>query len=426
MLCSLGEIAVQELIVYRDFALALAIGLLIGVERGWRQRAAEPGSRVAGIRTFGLIGAIGGAAGLMQGQAWAIPAALLAVAIVMAVGYAAHVRDETHASATTAIAGVLTACIGALATAGHPLPAAAAGVVAALLLSLRDELHGWLKSLTAVELESTLRFLLIAVVILPVLPNRNLGPYNALNPFEIGLAVVLLSGLSFIGYWAIRRFGPRLGLMLTAGLGGLISSTGATYALSERSRAAAQPPTVIAAGILLASTIMFVRVIILAGVTAPSLSARLMPTMVAAALAGLICAAIYWRRRSDDRDAKPLEQGNPLALKPALLFAAFLTVVMVAARWAVDNYGESGLFAVAAFTALADVDSVVLSVGKLARTEQHYDVLNAAICLAVAINTLVKAGIAVTLAERRAGLLATGGFTAMLVCGGIAFMLLGA
>lgn len=409
------------LLLFRDMGLSLALGLLIGVERGWALRAAEPGSRVAGFRTFGLMGGLGGIGGILasHGHPWAIPALFSGAAAILVVGYALSSKLEHHVSATSAMAGLITVGLGTLATTGFPLPAAAMAVAVTFLLSLRHELHGWLMQLSELELESTLRFLLLAVVLLPLLPNQSMGPYGALNPFEIGLAVVLLSSLSFSGYWASKHFGPNTGVLMTAALGGMVSSTAVTLALARRSKEKAYEPSLIAAGILVGSLVMFARVALLASIVAAPLIPHLLPALVSAIIAGILAAGFFWRGLS--HVSAPLEgqtSSNPLELRAALVFAGLLSLVMVASRWMLIHYGDQGLFAVSAITALIDVDSVTLSMGRLTSTEA-LPLLSHALLLAIAVNTIVKALIALFVAERRAGQLAALGFAIIFVAGSI-------
>jgi uncharacterized membrane protein (DUF4010 family) len=278
---------------------ALAAGLLVGVERGWRQREVPEGHRPAGLRTFGLIGLLGGL-GAVGAQRWG-PGVLIAlcaaVAVALVAGYLATVWMHRAMGLTTLMAGLATFLIGALAAGGAPAAAAAAAVVMVLLLQLKAPLHSGIARLSSDELAAAFQLLLISVVILPVLPDQGFGPYGAINPYRFWWAVVVIAGLSFAGYVAMRVTGPRRGLMITALLGGIVSSTATTAALA---RVAATTPALArpaAAGAILACAAMFARMIGVIAVTAPSLLAGLWPVLAAMALTGGVLGLV-WQRTS--------------------------------------------------------------------------------------------------------------------------------
>lgn len=411
--------------LYSHLLLALAIGLLIGLERGWSARAQPAGRRVAGLRTFGLIGLIGGMAGLMavRGQLWVLPALGLGLAAILAVGYWLDARHDDDLSATTVVAGLLTFVLGAAAMLGLAHAAAAAAVISAMLLLLRQDLHAWTHALDEAEMRAVIRFLLIAVVVVPLLPDEGYGPYDALNPFTIGLMVVLLSGLSFAGYWATRALGTRRGLLLTAASGGLVSSTAVTYAFAHFSRSHEDAARPLAAGVVIASVIMLLRVLILLAVLSPALLGALAAALVAATLTG--AAASWWLVRADG--ARPIPEkivANPFDLGPALFFALVLAAMLVASRWASEALGDGGLFAVTAITALMDVDAVIVSLSRLPAQAVTIEVAGTALLLAVAVNTLIKP-LVVGLLGARAMLLPTLlPILIMLAAGGAATLLM--
>lgn len=411
--------------VHGQLALALAIGLLIGLERGWSARDEGEGRRVAGLRTFGLIGLTGGIGGLLarQGQPWALPALVLGVAGLLAIGYWQDARQDRQVSATTVVAGVLTAALGAAATLGLALPAAASAVVAAMLLLLRQDLHSWQRSLDAREMRAVVRFLLLAVVLLPVLPNRDYGPYDALNPFTIGLAVVVLSGLSFAGYWATRFFGTRRGLLLTAASGGIVSSTAVTYSFARFSRLHDGASGALAAGVILASLVMLVRVAIVLSVLSPGLLAHMAPMLLAASATGAAAALLLALRRQPGQEAPERIVSNPFDLGPALFFAAVLAVMLLASRWASDVLGDKGLFAVTAITATVDVDAVMISLSRMPEEAVSHETLSLALLLALAVNSLIKPLVVAALGTRRMLLPVAAGIAAMILAGALAWFL---
>ncbi len=276
-----------EVETFARLGLALALGLLIGLERGWQGREAAEHSRVAGIRTFGLIGFGGGLAALLFPPAWSINfgLAFAAVAIVIASGHYVAAQRTGDLSATSAIAALATFILGASAVAGSAEVAASAAVIIALLLSIKPILHGWLQRIEFEELLAALQLLLISVVALPLLPNRGFGPWQALNPFEIWWMVVLIAAFSFCGYLAMRIVGPARGTMITAILGGLTSSTAVTVSLARLARRNPGRDDLLAAGAAVASGTMFLRTMaLLAVLNLPLLLTLAAPLGAAAAV----------------------------------------------------------------------------------------------------------------------------------------------
>jgi uncharacterized membrane protein (DUF4010 family) len=246
---------------------SLAVGLLIGLERGWSARDGAAGTRVAGFRTFGTLGLIGGVAGL-------VPAPVGAATVVMAgaillVGYVRQSARADGMSATAALVGLATVLLGMACTTGYPREAMASAAIVALILAMRTTLHNWLRGLEPGEIRAAMRFAILAVVILPFLPDQQFGPLDALNPYRLWFVVVLVCGLSFAGYVMARRVGAEHGLILAALCGALVSSTAVTAAYARRLRTGDGPPGTLMAAIGLASAIMFARVFILTALLAP-------------------------------------------------------------------------------------------------------------------------------------------------------------
>lgn len=219
--------------VIAKLLLALAIGLLIGIERGWRGRSQADGQRVAGLRTFGLLGLLGGISGLLA-TGPGMPAALLFLAGgigALLLGYARMAASHGTLSITGTVVGLITMGLGVLAASGQEIVAVALAATVSLLLVMRSALHGWIKDLTETEILAIARFTLIALVILPLLPDQSYGPYDAWNPRQIWFVVVLVSGFSLAGYVAAKRLGATRGLLATAAAGAMVSSTAVTAAL---------------------------------------------------------------------------------------------------------------------------------------------------------------------------------------------------
>lgn len=346
--------------------VALGVGLIIGVERGWQRREGEPGSRAAGLRTFGLFGLLGGLAALFHqaGVAWILPTGWLSVTTLALAGYLVETRHRPDVSLTTTVAALVTFGLGVAAGLDQTVLAAGGAVVVALLLAFKERLHGWVAGLTAQELASGLQLLLITAVLLPLLPDRMIGPGALVNPRLIGWAVALLASLSFMAYVAVRMLGGNRGILVTALLGGLVSSTAVTATLARY--AARQPVAASAAlvGIVLASSMMFVRLTALLAIIAPTVLRGLGPSLGLAATAGLALGlSLLWRVRATELPA--LELRNPLDLPLVLKFGVFVAVVLALSRWLTLTFGQTGLLAGAAAAGFADVDAISISLGRM-------------------------------------------------------------
>lgn len=345
-------------------AAALAAGLLIGIERGWRQRSSREGMRVAGVRTFTLMGLLAGLAGLIGqgGQEFAAAAMIAAAAAVIAVGYGLRPNGKWNPDATTAIAALVTLALGFVAGSGNPSLAIAGAAVVTLVLALRSEAHGLIERLDEADLKALARFAVIAGAVLPFLPDGSYGPYGAWNPQKLWLVVVLVTGFSFAGYVANRIFGARHGTIATALIGGAYSSTAVTQSLAQRlgsgEGGGAEP-----AGIALASAIMYLRVLVLVAMFATSVLLPFFVVILPALLVG--AAAGYWMYRKAPRQQGPAPPGNPIAIVPALGFLLFVALAAVAARWAEGRFGQEGIAALILIMGSLDVDAAIVTVGGL-------------------------------------------------------------
>ncbi|MDX1268117.1 MAG: DUF4010 domain-containing protein, partial [Oceanisphaera sp.] len=234
--------------------IALLLGAVIGIQRGWQARNRKAGERIAGIRTFALVGLFGGISALLAEEItiWVLPAAMLSLTAITLVAFSHQARQQNTFSITNLICLLLTFSYGAVTIAISPALAAAAAVITAIILDNREEIHGLLNRLQEKELDAGLKLLLITVVMLPLLPNRGFGPGEALNPYNIWIMVVLIAMISFIGYFAVRVVGTAKGILFTSLFAGLSSSTALTLHFSRQS--ASNPPLSgqLAAGILIA------------------------------------------------------------------------------------------------------------------------------------------------------------------------------
>lgn len=386
-------------------AAALAVGLLVGLERGWRSRELPEGGRVAGLRTFALIGLLGGVLGLPGTPELWTATGLAGIALLFAVSYRPAADSARTLSITTAVAALVTFALGALAARGHAVVALAAAVVVTLLLDLKEELHGWLRLVQPQELNAVLQLGVLSVVSLPLLPDAGFGPYDAINPFKLWIAVILVASLSLLGHLASRLRGEQQGLLWIGLFGGLASSTAATLALSRVARAEPRLALPASAAIAAASGVMFLRMAIVISALEPSLALRLGGYLAGLGLVTFAGAALLWRRRKRGEAVKVPAQASLFDLRSAIGFGVALGVIAVLVHAGREALGDAGLYGVAFLSGLADVDVIVIStVGMHADGELGAAVTATAVLLAALANMVVKAAMAWAVARRPVGL----------------------
>lgn len=406
-------------------AVALAVGLLIGLERGWERRELPEGHRAGGLRTFGIIGLLGGlSAQLGENSGMVFPAVVAAaLGLLAALGYWRESSVDDDVSLTSAAAMLATFCLGAFAGRGELAVAASTAVVIALLLSFKPELHGLIRHIERAELLATLRLLLISVVLLPVLPNRGFGPWDAFNPYQIWWMVVLVAGVSYVGYFAIKILGTKRGVFVTGLCGGLISSTAVALDLARLSRDENESaPDALAAGATVASAMMFPRMLAVVAVAAPLLAERLARPLILACAVSLL-AAVWLVRRDTKADlqgnAQRPEPSNPLDLITAIKFGLILATIMVLARGATARMGDQGLYLLSAVSGLVDVDAISLSAASMMSQGQiSISVAANAVLIAATVNTLLKAALVLTVGGARMGWRVSIASMATLLAGG--------
>lgn len=387
--------------------VALALGLLIGAERGWQARALAEGRRVAGIRTFGIIGLLGGLAAVLSALSGplVLAAAFVGLAALLAVALWRLIRRDQDVGATTMIAALVTFALGATAGFGRIEVAAASAVVVTLLLGVKPELHGLLRRLEHRELMAVIHLLLLSVVLLPVLPDRGFGPWQALNPYRLWWMVVLVAALSSTGYFAIKLAGAKLGLGLTALLGGLVSSTAVTLNMARLGTTNRDSQPLLAAAVVVSAATMFPRILLVTAVVGPELLGHLVGPLGAATAVAFIAGIWSWQRRGAPDGSAPLQPRNPFELRVALQFGLLLGLIMVLARALRDWAGEGGLYLLAAVSGLSDVDAITLSYGSMTNAgEIDARVAALALCICAAVNTLVKPALVLVVCGARMAL----------------------
>ncbi len=374
-------------------AIALAVGLIIGMERGWQSRDTPQGSRTAGVRSFAFVGLFGGLSALASDKLGAIILAVtfLGLVLIVAFSYRISAKGSQDFGITTELSLLITFILGALTGIGLEGEAVASAVVVAALLGYKQEIHSILNQLERRELIATLQLLIVAAVALPLLPNRNIGPWEALNPRTIGWMVLLIAGISYIGYFAMRIVGSRIGLLATAVIGGLVSSTAVTLAYAKIARKEQDNLALLGAGISLAAGIMAVRLLIEVGIVNPALVPLLIIPVGLLAIVPLVAAVIIAIRTTQNISSAEVKLKNPVELGAALGFAAVLSVLFVLVRAAQTFLGDTGIYILSAISGIADVDTVSLSLAQATRENLSLEIAATGILIAAMVNTLFKA-----------------------------------
>jgi uncharacterized membrane protein (DUF4010 family) len=396
---------IDQLQVLARLAVALAIGLLFGLERGWELRDLHTTQRTAGIRTFAAFGLLGGITAQFGGVHGSLLIAAFAIALgaILAAGYWRESEVDRDVSLTTTVTALVTYALGALAGSGELLAASSSAVVLTMLLGFRPELHKLIRKIDRTELLATFRLLLISVVMLPVLPDRTYGLWDAFNPYHVWWMVVLVAGISYVGYFATRLMGPERGILMTGMCGGLVSSTVVALSLARRAAGGLAQPNLLAAGATIASAIMWPRIILIVSAIDPALARSLAWPITAATAAGIAGALLLSRLGRDELNApsqtgEKVKTSNPLDLGTAIRFALLLTVIIVASRAASAWAGASGLYLVAGISGLVDVAPISLSVATMTAHQMVTPtVAVGAILLGATANTALKSGVALVI-----------------------------
>ncbi len=413
------------------FGAALLIGALIGLEREYVwQRSGDP--EFAGIRTFSLMAVLGAMAAFFAEQHGILlfVGPYLGLVLLVWASHLGNIYHEAEEGITTEVVALIVPLLGAMVIWDYADLAAGLGVIVALVLALKPALHGLARRMSPLDLRATLEFALISAVVLPLLPSQDLGPYGVLNPREIWLLVVLVSAISFLGYILMKALGAERGIGITGVLGGLVSSTAVTLSFSGRSRNSPELTSVFAMAIVLASAVMFPRVLIEVTVVNAALLGRVALPIGAMLAVGVAAAFTLWRRRRriDVQVEKGVELANPLKITTAMTFGLAFAVVLMVIKLANEFFGDAGVYAASVLAGLADVDAITLSASDLAAKGQvEPRVAAVAIVLASLVNTTVKAVTASVLGTRelrRLVLVAYGAILASgLVVAGITLML---
>ncbi len=416
-----------------SIAVAVAAGGLIGAERE-QAHGGRKGVDFGGVRTFPLV-ALAGVLGAMLRPivgAWVLGTLFVAIVALLAISHARSKAEDVGISSE--IAALITFVLGVLAgtpeilASGPRFLLVAAGAATTMgLLALKHPLHGFIARVSSDDVYATAKFVLLALVVIPLLPNEAYGPFDVLNPFKIGLMIALVAGISFAGYVAARLVGSRRGLLVTGIVGGLVSSTAVTLTLARRAKEAPAVVPIVSVAILAASATMFARVLTIVAVADARLLRELALPLGVMAAAGYILAFVLFRKGpKDGRSGEPIPFRNPFELRYALTFGLLYGLVLFIAKAAQVTIGARGLYGSAILAGLTDVDAITLSVVELHRSGTDAGVATTSITLAAITNTLAKAGLATIAGGVRVGRHVVPYFLLMLATGGVALLVTGA
>jgi uncharacterized membrane protein (DUF4010 family) len=377
-------------------AAAALGGAAIGAEREWSGHASGPGARFAGIRTFTLLGAMSGMAGVVftSGAPPLATVLLAATTALVVVGYAAATPKSIEA--TTEVAALVVVAAGVLDGLGELRLASGIIAVTWLVLLEKSRVHDFVRRIDDAEMRAAARFAVMAVVVLPLLPEGPYGPWGGVKPRALWTFVLLFSGLSFAGFVARRAVGAERGVIVAGMLGGLVSSTAVTFAFGRASKESKAPVAALAVGAVAASTVMFPRLLVLNGMLQPSVALAAAPTLLVGAVVGVLVVLVE-RRAARAETAKAPPASNPLELGTALKTAAVLQLVLFLVTAVRERFGDAGFLATSALVGLTDTDALTLAVSTAVGSGVSPTVGAQAIAYGSISNTVFKLGAAIAL-----------------------------
>jgi len=430
-----------------NFAVAIFLGALIGLQREYTQQK-EHLKKFAGFRTFILIIFFGAILGYLGGtvDSLLVIIGFAGVFLLTLISYVLTYIHDNITSATTEISAIMSYILGVMCVTGYVQLAVIFGILIAAFLTFKERLHKIAKKMKGKELYAVVKFALISLVVLPILPNKNYSPLdvpglgdllvglnvdvsflsqlNVFNFYHIWLMVVFIAAINFVGYFLVKMVGSKKGYGVLGFVGGLVSSTAVTLSMAgESKKQKVFSPFILAT--IIAASIMFVRVIFEVAVVNSSLLKGLFFPMISIAITGLGIAFIFYKRKKGGKKkAKEIEIEQPFALKPALKFGLLFLLVLLVSKITQLIFGKVGIYATSILSGLADVDAITLSMASLSKTGGISNfVATTAIFLATVSNTLVKAGMIYFLGNKKFGKIILGVFLLMLFIGSIALFI---
>jgi len=377
------------------FGLALLIGALIGLEREFFQQKRES-PNFAGIRTFALIALMGAVAAFLVADFGNITIILTLSGLILliSVSYLGNIYIKQMVTGiTTEITAILTFLFGVLVMTDYAMFAIVLAVLVTLILAFKGTLHGFVRNMSTEDIFVTLKFALVAAVILPLLPNRPIDPWGLFNPFQVWLMVVLVSGIGFSGYVFMKILGTSKGIYISGIFGGLASSTATTISFSTASRQFPEMAIHYARGVILASTVMFPRIFVLVLLIHPPLAIKIAIPLLVMLISGLVYIFFFQKKSFDEEEAVHPEFTitNPLKLSTAIKFGLLYAIISILVDIAQRFLGSSGVYLVSFVAGITDVNAITLSISRLVSTFQlTLNVAAIAVIIAALVNTLAK------------------------------------
>lgn len=417
----------MDLTLFQQFGIAILLGSLIGLEREQKQQIY--GYEIfGGLRTFALI-SLSGALAMFLSTYSAVLSGIVTVALftIIIFSYFSASKNHGKVGVTSEIAAVVAYMIGILCGMESFLLATCIAIATIAILHFKQPLHKWAHHIKNEEIVSTIQFIVITFIILPLLPNKGFGPYEFFNPYIVWLIIVFISGISFASYIAIKLFGPKRGIGLTGFLAGFISSTALTLSFSGQSKKNKTiiDPYVVA--IVVASSAMFFRILLEVAVLNRELLATLILPMSAMGGVGLLSALFFWfkDRKVPEGSQKHFESmHSPFRLAPAVKFGLFFALILFLVKFSESVIGNKGLYMTSVLSGVLDVDAITVSVSTLAKTEIAKLSATYAIIIATMVNTVAKGMIVLALGNRKVAIKILVVFALMLVAGGISLIFL--
>lgn len=389
----------MDVLLILKFLIALALGALIGIERERKKEGAE----FAGVRTFILIAILGTiSAYLSQDFPYFWIVSFAGLVVLVGLSYLVTTRKNDDVGITTEIAAYLTFVLGMLCFADEGmLLAPILAIIITTLLAIKPHLHQFAHRVSEKELINTLKFLIIAFVILPILPDEVMGPLAVFNPFQIWLMVVFISAISFTGYILMKIIGPEKSLGVTGIVGGLVSSTAVATSMAARVKESGLLMKAAVFATVVASSMMFLRMLFEVSVINPTLLPKLSAPMMVMGVLGIILGIFVWRRTEVRQMDADLKLDNPFSLKPALIFGALFLAILFLSKIANIYLGSSGVYLASIISGVADVDAITISMALLAPDTISNNTAVTAITLAAISNTVFKFLITLFLGTRK-------------------------
>lgn len=409
-----GKNNMETSTILMKFGVSCVLGMLVGLEREYAKHGEEP---FAGVRTFALVSMLGTLTAMLSEESpWLLPAGFLAFTILVSASYYASAMTHKGYGTTTEVASLVMFLIGVAVYSQKMEVVAALGIAATVILSGKEPLHRLASKIEPNDIVATLKFAIITFIILPVLPNEAYGPFHAFNPYKTWFMIILISGISFAGYVAVKVVGAEKGIGITAALGALVSSTAVTVTFSKESKRQPDLSSYFAMAVTLASTIMFMRVMVeIFAVNRALLRSAVVP-LGAMAAAGMAYGSYLTFSPKGKAKTAP-EYNNPFELMGAIKFGVVYAVIVFLIKAAKEYTGDAGIYLVSAVSGLTDVDAITLSISESAKSGMQTAVAVRCITLAVMSNTVVKGVLAFSMGSRRLSARVGIGFMLMFAAG---------